>query len=77
MKTEGQLNEDILKVRTTIAEKYQELLKFIEEIPVPSFTEVTADVKIAQLYNYHESLLNLVLRYSKTHKETTQNRYGI
>jgi ribosome maturation protein Sdo1 len=77
LKTESQLNEDILKVITAIAEKYQELLKFIEEMLVPSFTEVTADVKIAQLYDYHESLLNLVLRYSKIHKETTQNRNGI
>jgi len=77
MKTEEQLNEDIIKVRTTIKEKYPELVKYLNEMPVPLFDNEASDNRIIQLRDYQESLLNLVMRYSKSHKETTPNRNGI
>jgi hypothetical protein len=73
MKTEQELNDDILKITLLINEKYPELSKYIEEMPVTIPNKNTPDINFIQLENYYHSLLTLVTEYSETHQPVISN----
>lgn len=68
MKTEKELNYDILKTTRTIAAKYPELSKYIEEMPVKML--YTRDTKIDRitLQDYYESLESFLKHYGVSHR---------
>lgn len=63
MKTEQQLNADILKITLTIKEKYPELSPSIEEMTVTIQDKESPEINITHLQNYYNSLLYLVEKY--------------
>ncbi len=67
MKTESQLNADILKITLIIREKYPELSKFISEMPItiPDIESPEINVKILQ--DYYDSLDSMMKKYGKSH----------
>ncbi|MBA2613599.1 MAG: hypothetical protein H0U95_16675 [Bacteroidetes bacterium] len=70
MKTEAELNVDILKITGTIKDKYPELSKYIGEMPVKiSYTRGDEDPNIKSLKEHYSSLEEIIKNYSKTHKE--------
>lgn len=68
MKTEQELNADIMNITLVINEKFPELTKFIEEMPVTIPNSKTPEVNIIQLENYYHSLMTMVNEYSATHQ---------
>jgi hypothetical protein len=72
MKTEKELNDDILKITMLIQEKYPELSKYIAEMPVTIPNEATPEITIKILKEYYESLDVLVKDYAVNHKIITQ-----
>jgi len=67
MKTEKELNKDILKITLIIKSQYPELSKFIEEMPATISDSKAAEITIENLQIYHDSLEALVKEYSETH----------
>lgn len=67
MKTENQLNEDILKVTMVIRNEYPELLKYLNEMPVtiPDVNKPAITIKVLQ--DYYDSLLDLLRKYAPNH----------
>ena len=63
MKTEAELNADILKMTLTIHAKYPELSKFITEMPVTIPDKETPEINGIHLKNYYDSLVSLVDGY--------------
>jgi hypothetical protein len=65
MKTEAQLNADILKITLMIREKYPELSKYISEMPItiPDVESLEINVKILQ--DYYESLEAIMKKYAQ------------
>ncbi len=72
MKTEEQLNSDILKVTMTISEKFPELSKYIGEMPVTIPDTVDPEINSKNLQDYHESLQGLLKKYTKNHESTSK-----
>ncbi len=70
MKTEKELNADILDITMTIQEKYPELTTFIEEMPVTIPDKKTPEINTTHLQNYYNSLVNMVEKYKKSQHET-------
>ena len=68
MKTEHELNEDILKITSNIKEKYPELIKNIGETPVKIDDKDGEDSNIKNLTEYINSLELLVKKYSTNHE---------
>lgn len=68
MKTEKELNYDILKITMIIEEKYPELSKYIGEMPVKFSDSIGDEMNIQNLKNYHDSLNTLLNNYSMNHK---------
>ncbi len=67
MKTEKELNRDILQVTMKIGEMFPELSKYIEEMPVTiSETDNSAAI-IKNLEDYYNSLNVLLKSYSINH----------
>ena len=71
MKTEAELNNDILKITMTVEEKFPELSKYIAEIPVDISFNDTTEANIRILQDYYNSLDNLLNEYSKNHNSIT------
>ena len=63
MKSEKELNADILKVTLRIQEKYPELLPFIEEMTVTIPDKQNPEINVTHLQNYYNSLLSMVEKY--------------
>ncbi len=76
MKTEKQLNNDILKITMTIGEKFPELSKYIGEMPVKLPDSTSDEMSIKNLSDYHDSLNALLNNYSMNH-ESTKNKLAI
>lgn len=68
MKTKMQLEQSIIKITTTIKQKYPELSKFI--IEMPENNSESEEVTIKSLEDYYNSLEDLLNKYAKTHSET-------
>ena len=67
MKTEKELNEDILKITLQIQEKFPELSKFITEMPLKVSDPVSDEISLKNLREYYESLDNLLKNHMETH----------
>lgn len=72
MKTENELNKDILKISMTINEKFPELSNFIEEMPVTIPNVVTPEINFKHLQNYFESLCEMLAKYETNRKIIVQ-----
>lgn len=69
MKSEKQLNDEILKITLIIQEKYPELSKYIAEMPVTNPDKENPEINIKHLTNYLDSLKNLLKKYAPNHKD--------
>jgi hypothetical protein len=67
MRTEAELNENILKITLTIRNEFPELLNFLNEIPItiPNVNNPKINNKI--LTDYFNSLENLFRKYATIH----------
>ena len=72
MKTERELNNDILKITLTIQEKFPELSKYIAEMPVTIPNINNPEINIKNLKNYYDSLDNLLEKYAASHSSITE-----
>lgn len=72
MKTEKELNDDILKITMKIKEQFPELSKYILEMPVtiPDMENPKINIKILQ--DYYDSLETLLKNYTENHNLTTK-----
>lgn len=69
MKTENEINQDIISVIAKITREFPELVKYINEIPL----QITPPTKSSDLKNseeYYNSLIEILKKYSKTHEAT-------
>jgi hypothetical protein len=66
MTTEKELNAAILKKTLMIQEKFPELSKYIEEMPI-TIPINNPEITIKNLKDYYNSLDNLVEKYGKNH----------
>lgn len=66
MKTEKELNAAILKKTLMIQEKFPELSKYIEEMPI-TIPISNPEINIKKLVDYNNSLDNLIEKYTKNH----------
>ena len=73
MKTEKELNSDILKITLLITESYPELSKYITEMPVtvPNVEDPVINLKI--LEDYYNSLQEILKKYAPNHVATRIN----
>jgi hypothetical protein len=67
MKTEIELNADILKITMTIKEKYPELSKHIIEMPVTNSESIGSAISNKSLQDYYDSLVILLKNHDATH----------
>lgn len=63
------INEKILRITLTIKEKYPELSKYLEEMPVSAPDEQHPEVSINRLLQYYESLNSVLNGYKKEHPQ--------
>jgi hypothetical protein len=68
MKTEEEINSDILKITLVIQESYPELSKHIAEMPVTIPNSNHPDINLKNLEEYYQSLFELVKNYSDSEK---------
>jgi len=73
MKTEKELNADILKVTSTIAARFPELSKYISEMPLSNTGAGEGDVHLKSLEDYYESLDTLLKNYDTYHKSAMKH----
>jgi hypothetical protein len=66
MKTEKELNAAILQKTLMIQEKFPELSKYIEEMPITIPTS-NPEINLKQLTDYYNSLENLMEKYAENH----------
>ena len=69
MKTEAQLNDDILKLTMKIRDLYPELSKYLIEMPVTIPDESNPKINIEILQDYFNSLNSIVTEYDAKHKK--------
>lgn len=67
MKTENELHKEILQITLTINEKYPELSKYLDEMPVTIPDESSPDINVQQLQSYYHSLSALLKKYQDEH----------
>ncbi|HXD94461.1 MAG TPA: hypothetical protein VNX01_14740 [Bacteroidia bacterium] len=74
MKTEKELNADIIKITMMIREKYPELSKNIIEMPVTNSEAISSAISNKSLQDYYNSLVTLLKNHDETHatKQTTK-----
>lgn len=63
MTTETQLNEEIIELTMQIREKYPELSKFLNEMPITIPNESSPKINIKILEEYYESVNNMLKKY--------------
>lgn len=67
MKTKTELEHSIISVTTKINQKFPELTKYINEMPVNISENNQEDINTKNLNEYDNSLVELLEKYSKTH----------
>lgn len=65
MKTEAQLNADILKITLMIREHYPELSKYISEMPITIPNVESPEINAKILANYYDSLESIMKKYAQ------------
>jgi hypothetical protein len=66
MTTEKELNAAILEKTLMIQEKFPELSKYIEEMPI-TIPVSDPEINLKQLRDYYNSLENLIGKYAENH----------
>ena len=67
MKTEKQLNTDILEMTMKIQEQFPELSKYIAEMPATIPNAISPEINIKTLQDYYDSLAILLKDYAINH----------
>jgi hypothetical protein len=67
MKTIEELNQAILKKTMTIKDKFPELSKYIEEMPVTIPDVENPEITIKSLKEYYDSLDAILKKYAPNH----------
>lgn len=67
MKTESQLNADILKITSIIREKHPELSKYISEMPITIPNINSPEINVTLLADYYDSLAAMMKKYAQNH----------
>jgi hypothetical protein len=70
MKTEKELNADILKITMLIQDKFPELSKYIVEMPITIPNVATPEITVKILKDYYNSLDILLKDYDENHSIT-------
>ena len=73
MKTENQVQQDILSITQRIQEEFPELSIFIKEVPVNISENEGKGPGLKNMIEYFNSLEELINRYSKTHVSFSEN----
>lgn len=71
MKTEKELNSDILKITMKIREAYPELLKYLGEMPFKISYAVSNTLNLIALNDYYDSLHMIYKKYAFNHQPKT------
>lgn len=73
MKTEAELNQNIVKMTMTIRNEFPELMKFLNEMPetLPNLENPEINIKILQ--DYYNSLEDLLRKYAPNHSSLINN----
>ncbi len=77
MKTEKDINNDILKTTMQIEGKFPELSKYITEMPVTIPDMADPEITMENLEDYSDSLDALVSKYSKSETQKTTGQRDI
>ena len=72
MKTEKELNDDILKITMKIKSEFTELSKYLEELAVTIPDTEDPEINIKHLQNYYDSLEALLKKYETNHKDVAK-----
>jgi len=67
MKTEKELNSDILQITMKIKEQFPELSKYVLEMPVTIPVTDNPEINRKALQDYHDSLSVLLKDYIENH----------
>ena len=73
MKTEAELNQNILKMTMTIRNEFPELMKYLNEMPVTIPNEVSPEINANILQEYFNSLETLLRKYAPNHPSFINN----
>lgn len=71
---EKDLNSKILKITLTINDKYPELSKYIEEMPVTIPDEKNPEISIKNLLTYYDSLNTILNKYILEHSDNKEEK---
>ncbi|MFN3490349.1 MAG: hypothetical protein ACK4YV_14510 [Emticicia sp.] len=72
MKTEQQLNADILEITMKIQEQFPELSKYIAEMPVTLPNTATPEITTKILQEYYDSLVIMLKDYTINHRHQSK-----
>ena len=67
MKTELDINNDILRLTNEIENTYPELLKYISEIPVKDVFKLNFEINSKNLLGYYNTLKIILEKYKAEH----------
>ncbi len=67
MKTEKQLNSEILEITMKIQDQFPELSKYIAEMPITIPNASSPEINIKSLQEYYESLVIILKDYAINH----------
>lgn len=73
MKTEKELNSDILQITMKIKEEFPELSKYVLEMPVTIPNTDSPEINRKALQDYYDSLDILLKDYVENHNTETKN----
>ena len=73
MKTEADLNQNILKMTMTIRNEFPELMKYLNEMPVTIPNEISPEINATILQEYFNSLETLLRKYAPNHPSFINN----
>lgn len=73
MKTEAELNKNIVKMSMTIRNEFPELMKFLNEMPITIPNLENPEINIKTLQDYYDSLEDLLRKYAPNHKGFINN----
>ena len=67
MKTEAELNKNIVKMTMTIRNEFPELMKFLGEMPVTIPNSENPEINVKILQDYYYSLEDILRKYAPNH----------
>ena len=71
MRTEKEITEAIGKLTFEIREKYPEISKYLNEMPVTNPNEEHPEMNVKVLKDYYDNLVIMMKRYSAEHEPST------